>query len=137
VFYHPKERENVRELLSISQRLRAELVIVPRPTGRNLCSLARCVDLEDVKALVSGSTVVVLETTGIDILQVPLHDLCKGPLSIVVGAEDYGVPPQAILSLNPSYVIRLPMSVAGASYNVVSSLVILLTHLEIACSSGS
>jgi len=123
-------------MVAIAQLLKASLVVVPRPGREDLCSLAECMDLQRVLERLRRSTTIVLETNGEDISRIPLLRLCGVELSIVLGAEDYGIPPNIIALIRPDYVVRLPMSVVGASYNVVSSLIILLTHLDLVCRSS-
>ncbi len=49
---------------------------------------------------------------------------------LVVGAEDYGIPINEVAKLPHSIVARLPTSVEGMSYNVVSSLVMAIYELK-------
>ncbi len=103
--------------------------VIERPTGVEAYG-----DLvEAVSSVAEGSALVlVLETYGVHV-----DELDVGPvdsLVIVVGAEDYGVPQREVERLkavgHEVKVVRLPMSVPGASYNVVASLVMLLYELK-------
>jgi len=97
----------------------------------SVCSVAKCVDLDEALKIVSGCMIIALETSGklVDTLNFPT----SGCASIVLGAEDYGIPSHilSLLRSKGAIVVRLPMSRYGVSYNVVTSLVMLLTDLSI------
>jgi len=110
------------------------VLAIPRAeSSSDPCGIVRCVDEEGALSEISRCKILVLETEGIDLHLARLVDekIC---ISVVLGAEDYGIPKEFIESLKSAgaIVVRIPMCSYGVSYNVVTSLVILLTELSLA-----
>ncbi len=139
VFYHPKNPQNVRDLLNICRHVGAELIIIPRPSfSYNANVLAvRSLD-EAISKAPLRSPILVLETYAKKLISECVKELCnKDSIVVLLGAEDYGIPLEEIAKLPSDRVVlcRIPMSVSGASYNVVSSFVMLLYEL-LKCREG-
>jgi len=129
VLYHPKDIANVRDFLSICRALGCSVLAVPRSSNIDeVCSLATCIDSIE-SFLDPACTTIVLETVG---TTTPPR-ICTECVNIVLGAEDYGLPENVVKELRErgAQIVRLAMSRYGVSYNVVTSLVMFLTDLEL------
>jgi len=108
-------------------------IVIPRAgLDDPACTLAKCLDLDEALALARECTLIVLETSGVDIARLGSYAFGRC-VSIVLGAEDYGIPKDVLKNLEKlgALTVRLPMSPYGVSYNVVTSLIILLTELTL------
>jgi tRNA (cytidine/uridine-2'-O-)-methyltransferase len=147
-FYHPKNPQNLWDVAAVAEALKANLYVVPRPTAdykldqlpRSLRSRIKLIDsLGRLSELERGSEFIVLETYG-DKLITELRPHC-GDVVLIVGAEDYGVPMEALSGLESYSTYLIPVAVEGMSYNVVTSIVmaayeVLRGRIEV-CSEGS
>lgn len=85
--------------------------------------------LEEIVDREPDSLFIVLETYGTKyITEIEIHGLSS--IVLIIGAEDYGIPISEASKLPRSIIARLPVSVEGMSYNVVSSLVMALYELK-------
>lgn len=137
VFYHPKDYENVRDVICVAKSLGiSKIAIVKRPgieCSRITVWGVRLFDsLDDVIKAYQGLKYIVLETYGFSDMSL-LRNSCGKRLGVILGAEDYGIPRHIVESIPDKLIIRLPMKVASASYNVVTALVILLYELMKQC----
>ncbi len=129
VFYHPKEVANVEDILSLCREIGCKLVAVPRGSNREeVCKLVECFD-DILAALSPNCATLVLETSG----STCIPELRESCINVVLGAEDYGLPPVVIKELveRGAKIVKIPMSRYGVSYNVVTALVLLLTEITI------
>ncbi|MET1128047.1 MAG: TrmH family RNA methyltransferase [Thermoproteota archaeon] len=155
VFFHPKDPRNVADVASLVKFLRGSLYVVRRPGSPSPIverlmmsggtSVKEYETIEEVLKEVSQATIhVILETYG----EMDLRDLCKrlldsgmhGGVAVYIGAEDYGIPPQTVSKVRErfgsrAYTVRIPVAVAGMSYNVVVSLSIALYEI-LTCIKG-
>ncbi len=141
VFYHPKNPLNLLDVASIAAWKRAVLYVVARP-GLDPSTLMReppprlqmkvVSSLEELAAELGDDTFyLVLETYGTTLLgEIELSSREK--LAIVLGAEDYGIPPEAAgkLPQERMVVARIPSAVQGMSYNVASTLAMAIYEVE-------
>ncbi len=133
MFYHPKERANVEDIVRICSALGCEVLVIPRTGSKGpVCSLAKCVDnIMEAMDYVAKCKVIALETCGSE--EALLKASNEPCLSVILGAEDYGLPKEVIELVKKmgGYIARIPMSGYGVSYNVVTSLILLLTEIEV------
>ncbi len=138
MFYHPKNHLNLHDAAYIAYSTGSILYVVPRPRveyklemlpGKIRNRIRIINDINEVTRHEPDSFYIVLETYGIKYLgEVEVPEDKR--IVLVIGAEDYGVPRDALSAL-PRYVVaKLPVSVEGMSYNVVASLVMALYELR-------
>jgi len=133
VFYHPKDPANVEDMKRIVEDLGGDLLIIPRKGV--LEDHPNAVSLEEAITRVSVCKKILLETYGFNRLdEIGLE--CGKCIAIIVGAEDYGVPPAIGEKFSPDVVARIPMAVEGMSYNVVSTVVMALAEITYKCRSA-
>ena len=132
VFYHPKDPANVEDMKRIVEDLNGDLLIIPRKGV--LEDHPNAVSLEEAIARISACEKVLLETYGFEHLD-DVNLECSKCVAIIVGAEDYGVPPTVGEKFLPDAIARVPMAVEGMSYNVVSTVVMALTEIVYKCRS--
>ena len=138
LFYHPKNHLNLHDAAYVAYSVGSMLYVVPRPqTDYKLEMLPdkirnRIIMLDKLADIVnyeSDSLTIILETYGTRYLsELDLNDVDKIVLGIA--AEDYGIPYKELATLHDYIVAKLPLSVEGMSYNVVSSLVMALYELK-------
>ena len=92
---------------------------------------------EVVRMLPSDTFYVVLETYGLRFLheaEIPLEN----HIAIVVGAEDYGIPEEAVAVIpeQSRVVARIPGAVQGMSYNVASTVAMAVYEVERRLAAG-
>ncbi len=136
VFYHPKNPRNVSDMAAIAGELGTPFIVVARP-GEEYTGVRVVQSIEEaVEAITSKDDVVlVLETYGESVERVLTGCLQgAGGIAIILGAEDYGVPIVEVEKLKLKRrvcVAKLPVRALGHSYNVVSSLVMILYELKV------
>jgi len=119
---------SVGSLLYVVARPQTEykLEILPEKVRNRIRFLS---SLDEITCYERDSLFIILETYGTKYLNEielqPNHDIV-----LVVGAEDYGIPVNEVVRMPHSIVARLPTSVEGMSYNVVSSLVMAIYELR-------
>ncbi len=137
VFYHPKNPQNLLDVASIAAIRRVPLYVVKRPgqlyeiMQRPGLHVEWLEDIEELRDHVQPEDMIlVLETYGLRYLHET--DLASAKrLWIVVGAEDYGIPPDEAARLPGRRVVaKIPIAVQGMSYNVVVSLSIAVYEAE-------
>ena len=146
-FYHPKNPQNLWDVAAVAEALNANLYVVPRPSAdykldqlpRAMRSKVKLIgSLSELKALEKDAEFIVLETYG-DRLITELSLECRDVV-VIVGAEDYGVPVEALSGLDSYSTYLIPVAVEGMSYNVVTSIVMavyeILRSWREACSEG-
>jgi len=133
VAYMLRDERNLGDIAAIASSLGAECLVVERPGGPGAPMGCRSVSAGELRGLLGGCRVVVLETYGDRLVTDGLP--CGGCVAVVVGAEDYGVPRELAAGLGAD-VYLIPVAVEGMSYNVVSSLVMALYELARSCKSG-
>ena len=136
VLYHLKNPRNVSDIAALANSLGAEVILVRRPDAQQALSGVRQADSlsEAVTGYCSrGYRVLVLETYGEPVERV-IKGLGAGGVVVLVGAEDYGIPREEIEALKAQgcsvSAARLPMAVPATSYNVASSVAMLLYVLK-------
>jgi len=139
VFYHPKDYENVRDIICVAKSLGiSKIAIVKRPGSKYPHDIASGIQLFDsldnIVRAYKDLKYIILETYGSSDMSL-LRGSCEKHLGIILGAEDYGIPRYVTEIIPDKLIIRLPMKVASASYNVVTALVILLYELIKQCTS--
>ncbi len=119
---------SIGSLLYVVARPQTEykLEILPEKVRNRIIFLS---SLDEVINYEPKSFFIVLETYGTKYLN-EIEVQPDRDVVLVVGAEDYGIPVNEAAKLPHSIVARLPTSVEGMSYNVVSSLVMAIYELK-------
>ncbi len=134
IMYKLKNVKNILDIAEISYNVGAVPVLVLREDFQEVEQVKNRVvlydNLEELLKEVGNRKVIVLETYG----DKYVHELELGPdeeVCIMVGSEDLGVPEDEVKKLPNYEVVKIPMLIQGTSYNVVSSLVMLLQELYV------
>jgi tRNA (cytidine/uridine-2'-O-)-methyltransferase len=144
IFYHPKNPQNVADLASLAAHKRSPLIVVPRPGGEHIAvaetprhHIIQAASLREATEKLPGNTLyLVLETYGKRyITDISFEN--EDCIALVLGAEDYGIPPSMLDSLPRHLVAKIPVAVQGMSYNVVVSAAIALYELERKAKAGT
>ncbi|NPA23071.1 MAG: tRNA (cytidine(34)-2'-O)-methyltransferase [Crenarchaeota archaeon] len=129
ILYKLKNRKNIEDIVNICRRLNIEVIYIPREDSEYVpenVQISRDI-YEIVHGLEDNVSFIVLETYGDKYLtEIDLgENIC-----VIVGAEDTGIPEIEINKLprDRTHVVKIPMGVYGASYNVVTSLIMMLTE---------
>ncbi len=134
IFYHPKNPLNLGDVLQLCRATGAQLIVVRRPgatynTEEVVRGQAEIVDkLEEAVARIpDDATIILLETYALKPLSSCLEEVGE-TAAVLVGAEDYGVPRYEVDKLPRDRLLlcRIPMAVEGSSYNVASTVAMLL-----------
>ncbi len=134
IFYHPKDPKNVEDIARVSRSVGAELLVIPRSNGPRIEEeSARIVTLEEAVDETRRCYRVLLETYGFTYLDEARIECGNECITLILGAEDYGVPRHVAEMLQPHVVARIPMRVEGMSYNVASSAVMALYEIVSRC----
>ncbi len=134
LMYKLKNVQNIVDIAEICRLVGASPWLVPRedsvlelPSNINVVhSLERAVE-----CVGRDLTYLVLETYGDRFLSELPDEVFLGETCLVVGAEDFGFPESEVSKLPRAYVAKIPVGVQGASYNVVSSLVMALEEARL------
>ena len=134
LFYHPKDPKNLEDIAAMAERLGGETLAIPRPGGPRVEETrARIVSLEEARRLVEGCHRILLETYGLTYLDEAEIDCGAQCITLILGAEDYGVPRHVAEALEPHTIARIPMAVEGMSYNVASTAAMALYEIVSRC----
>ncbi len=134
VMYKLKNVKNIIDIVEISYNIGAVPVLILREDFQEVEQIKNKVviyeNIEELLREIGNRKVIVLETYG----DKYVHELDLRPgedVCIMVGSEDLGVPEDEVKKL-PNYdIVKIPMLIQGTSYNVVSSLVMLLQELYV------
>jgi tRNA (cytidine/uridine-2'-O-)-methyltransferase len=144
-FYHPKNPQNLWDVAAIAEYLNANLYVIPRPSidyklDRLPESMRKKIrflsNLAELKSYEPKAEYIVLETYG-DKLITELSVSCGRDIVLIVGAEDYGIPPESLSVLDNYTVYLIPVAVEGMSYNVVTSIIMAIYEIFNACRTSN
>ncbi len=133
LMYKLKNLKNILDIAEIAYNVGAVPVLVVRPDFQELEELkGRVVYVENIETAIqeigADKKYIVLETYG---TKYASELEVEGDICIVVGSEDLGIPEDEVKKLPNAEVVKIPMYIQGTSYNVVSSLVMLLQELYV------
>ncbi len=132
ILYKLKNKKNIEDICEICRRLKIDVIYISREDTTYIpenVKIYRDIN-EIVEKLDQDIEYIVLETYGnkyISELEVE-KDTC-----IIVGAEDTGIPEKEVEKLpkDRTHIVKIPMGIYGTSYNVVTSLVMMITEFLI------
>ncbi len=132
VLYKLKNRKNIEDIVNICKNLNVDVIYIAREDVEYVpenIKIFRNIE-ECLREIENVDQYIILETYGNKYL--PEVEI-NGRVCIVVGAEDLGIPEKEVEKFpkDRTCIVKIPMGRYGASYNVVTSLIMMLTELLI------
>ncbi|NPB00442.1 MAG: tRNA (cytidine(34)-2'-O)-methyltransferase [Crenarchaeota archaeon] len=132
ILYKLKNRRNIEDIVEICRNLNIEVIYIARDYVEHVpenMKVFRSIE-ECLREIENVDQYIILETYGNKYL--PEIDF-KNNICIVVGAEDLGIPEKEIEKFprERTCIVKIPMGRYGSSYNVVTSLIMMLTEFLI------
>ena len=133
IMYKLKNLKNIEDIVQICKANNIKPIYIQREDIEipNIEDILYYRDIEEAYKSIDDGNIkyVVLETYGDK--YVNEIDLSSSDIAIIVGAEDIGIPKDELVKIDSSrvQVVRIPMNIQGTSYNVVTSLVMLITEV--------